>query len=178
MSAPAGWYPDPEHPGLQRRWNGGTWTDERQPAPPAPQMPTRRRGPGCLGALLIFLTGVVVVVFVLIALVSASRPASDEGAPGRSGLSGGVGLTSAESDYVSAARVAAAARGFAPSDMADADILQSGRIACDYFARHSDVDRSLAITALLAGSANTIPESLHPLANDLVSLASARLCPE
>lgn len=40
---PAGWYPDPDDPTQQRRWNGSQWTDDRratqpgQPPPPQPQ---------------------------------------------------------------------------------------------------------------------------------------------
>ena len=28
-STPAGWYPDPEHPGHQRYWSGTDWTEHR-----------------------------------------------------------------------------------------------------------------------------------------------------
>ena len=35
---PADWYPDPEHQGMQRYWDGAQWTEHRAPiAPPAPQ---------------------------------------------------------------------------------------------------------------------------------------------
>ena len=39
MSTPAGWYEDPENPGQQRYWDGQQWTDQRQPAVPAPPVP-------------------------------------------------------------------------------------------------------------------------------------------
>lgn len=29
-TSPAGWYPDPQTPGVQRYWNGSTWTDQTQ----------------------------------------------------------------------------------------------------------------------------------------------------
>lgn len=29
---PPAWYPDPEHAGWQRYWDGSTWTDHRAPA--------------------------------------------------------------------------------------------------------------------------------------------------
>lgn len=32
--AGAGWYPDPDMPGMQRYWNGESWTHYRQPYPP------------------------------------------------------------------------------------------------------------------------------------------------
>jgi Domain of unknown function (DUF4352)/Protein of unknown function (DUF2510) len=31
---PAGWYPDPEHPGSQRYWDGSVWTEHRTAEPP------------------------------------------------------------------------------------------------------------------------------------------------
>lgn len=29
---PAGWYPDPEHPGSYRYWSGAAWSEHRAPA--------------------------------------------------------------------------------------------------------------------------------------------------
>jgi hypothetical protein len=31
-AAPAGWYPDPEHPGQERLWQGTSWTNDLRPA--------------------------------------------------------------------------------------------------------------------------------------------------
>jgi hypothetical protein len=43
VSAPAGWYDDPQSPGQQRYWDGQQWTEQRQPAasvpPPPPTAP-------------------------------------------------------------------------------------------------------------------------------------------
>ncbi len=33
---PAGWYEDPEDPGLKRYWTGSKWTEDRTPMIPAP----------------------------------------------------------------------------------------------------------------------------------------------
>lgn len=40
MTTPAGWYPDPEHRGRQRYWDGAAWTEHRAPLyPTVPQQP-------------------------------------------------------------------------------------------------------------------------------------------
>ena len=31
-ATPPDWYPDPEHPGQLRYWDGSQWTDHRSPA--------------------------------------------------------------------------------------------------------------------------------------------------
>lgn len=36
MTAPAGWYGDPQSPDQQRYWDGQQWTDQRQPVPTGP----------------------------------------------------------------------------------------------------------------------------------------------
>ena len=41
----AGWYPDPEHGGQDRWWDGTAWTDTRRPSIDA-AMPAPPRGPG------------------------------------------------------------------------------------------------------------------------------------
>jgi hypothetical protein len=44
VSAPAGWHPDPEHPGFLRYWDGTQWTDHRTAAPAATVTPTAGGG--------------------------------------------------------------------------------------------------------------------------------------
>jgi hypothetical protein len=39
----AGWYPDPEHPGLVRYWDGVTWTSDIRPESTAPAKRAARR---------------------------------------------------------------------------------------------------------------------------------------
>jgi hypothetical protein len=41
-SAPAGWYDDPDSPGIVRYWDGTEWTERRAPRP----APTGNRTPG------------------------------------------------------------------------------------------------------------------------------------
>jgi len=43
MSYPAGWYQDPQSPGLLRYWNGSAWTEHTSPTAPAPQ-PDQQHG--------------------------------------------------------------------------------------------------------------------------------------
>lgn len=43
---PAGWYQDPEQPAQQRYWDGASWTEHRQPAPPVSTPPPSIPPPG------------------------------------------------------------------------------------------------------------------------------------
>jgi hypothetical protein len=38
---PAGWYPDPEDGSRSRYWDGGEWTSQVGPLPPAPSQPVQ-----------------------------------------------------------------------------------------------------------------------------------------
>lgn len=42
----AGWYPNIEHAGGQRHWDGGAWTDKRTPAAPPPPPPNATAAQG------------------------------------------------------------------------------------------------------------------------------------
>jgi Protein of unknown function (DUF2510) len=65
---PADWYPDPEHQGMQRYWDGTQWTEHRAPiAPPAPQ---ERKNTGLIvggwiGVLLFPLAGLICGIVLL-----------------------------------------------------------------------------------------------------------------
>ena len=67
MTAPAGWYPDPDGTGGQRYWNGESWTDHRAPGQAAApkksgQDPKVLIG---LGVAIVVLIGAVVTAVVL-----------------------------------------------------------------------------------------------------------------
>jgi hypothetical protein len=59
MTTPAGWYPDPEQPGVKRYFDGQQWTQHRNAPPSAPQG-SRLRG-------LLTLFGIVAAIVVLLA---------------------------------------------------------------------------------------------------------------
>ncbi len=64
-STPAGWYPDPQHPGQQRYWDGSSWGQTAPMAPAAPAGPPPKKGGkkwliplvACLGLALIAIIG-------------------------------------------------------------------------------------------------------------------------
>lgn len=58
LAAAAGWYPDPEHGGWFRYWDGTNWTEQRRPAAAAgdaatPAPPAGARRSGAAGVVLI-----------------------------------------------------------------------------------------------------------------------------
>ena len=71
MSAPAGWHPDPESPGIMRYWNGDAWTNHRAPAPtPGPAQQVQSVGAGVeiiglLCAVFLPIVGLLVGLFTL-----------------------------------------------------------------------------------------------------------------
>lgn len=161
MSAPAGWYPDPEHPGYQRRWDGSEWGHERQPDPPG------RRGIGWG-----WIVGLSIVVAVVLGVVFGLAPSMRPTATTPTSQ-----LTAQQAEYIEAVRAVVTGAGLEWTDDATISALSAGSTACEFFARHSDLDRSLAEVALVAGGIDTIPEWLRPTFGGVVSAASTHLCP-
>ncbi len=95
---PAGWYPDPSVPGMQRYWDGGAWTDHTAPsATPAPSsgLPPlasfgQRVGAAVVDALVVVipLTMVMIVLFGLVALLTRTMLGGLDGGGG--GANGGL----------------------------------------------------------------------------------------
>jgi hypothetical protein len=63
-----GWYPDPQNPGQQRWWDGETWTEQTQMAPPTRK---KRRGGTFLKVVLGVVLGGLILIGGCIALVGA-----------------------------------------------------------------------------------------------------------
>lgn len=68
MTTPAGWYPDTQHSGSERYWDGSQWTDQSRPAnqPPAVWATAPKRHTGRNIAL------AVLALFLLIGVISAA----------------------------------------------------------------------------------------------------------
>jgi len=58
---PADWYPDPEHPGQLRYWDGSRWTEHRAPAHPA-NAGTVESQPGAVNAPLATYSGPPILI--------------------------------------------------------------------------------------------------------------------
>lgn len=85
MTAPAGWYPQPDNPGIVRWWDGGQWTDQTQFV--APQVvspkPKRKIGlavtagvvtlVGAIGSTLGIVAALVLIVGIVFAILSLSK---------------------------------------------------------------------------------------------------------
>lgn len=56
-ATPAGWYPAPAEPGLQRYWDGATWSEERRPLAPV--------GSGSVASLVLGIIAVVTSPFLI-----------------------------------------------------------------------------------------------------------------
>lgn len=82
MNSPAGWYSDPENPGIQRWWDGTQWTEQIQPVPPPslptkpPSLPKKKKGLAVTAAVLAvigvaFLPGAIAAVLLVASMVLA-----------------------------------------------------------------------------------------------------------
>lgn len=65
-ATPPGWYPDPEHPGAQRYWDGSQWTENRAPGA-APKLPTNGKATaslvlGILGLAILYVIGPILAL--------------------------------------------------------------------------------------------------------------------
>ncbi len=77
-NAPAAWHPDPHNPGVERYWDGSTWTELRRPAV-ALQAPQRRRGGTVWKVMLgVVLGGVLLIGGCAVLIGSAANEAVKE----------------------------------------------------------------------------------------------------
>jgi hypothetical protein len=67
---PAGWYPDPDSPGIVRWWDGEAWTERRAPAAPpaAPRQPSDEVASGVFAGSVNFVIFVVLVLAIVLVL--------------------------------------------------------------------------------------------------------------
>lgn len=87
---PAGWYPDPANPGMQRYWDGVAWGANPPVAPPGPTTSTN----AVIGLVLAIVSWVVCpIIAAVVALVLARN--SDKEIKASNGRVGGSGLNTA-----------------------------------------------------------------------------------
>jgi len=74
---PPGWYPDPDAPHLERRWDGTAWTDHRR-APEGPGQPQPVGGvSGRAKAVALTASGVVLVAAIVSGAFALARGDGD-----------------------------------------------------------------------------------------------------
>lgn len=98
-SPPPGWYPDPQHPGLQRYWDGVTWAPSATPPPnpgAAPQVvPTPPTSTNAIvGLILAIVSWFLCPLIAAVAALFVAR-ASDREITASGGRTGGAGLNTA-----------------------------------------------------------------------------------
>ncbi|NEB02334.1 DUF2510 domain-containing protein [Streptomyces sp. SID13726] len=75
---PPGWYPDPDAPHLERRWDGTAWTDDRR-APEAPGPPRAADGAsGRAKAVALAIAGAVLVPAIVTGAYALARGHGDD----------------------------------------------------------------------------------------------------
>jgi hypothetical protein len=75
---PPGWYPDPDAPHLERRWDGTAWTDHRR-APEGPGPPQPAGGvSGRAKAVALTAPGVVLVAAIVSGAFALARGEGDD----------------------------------------------------------------------------------------------------
>ncbi|MET8076005.1 DUF2510 domain-containing protein [Streptomyces sp. NPDC005303] len=75
---PPGWYPDPDAPRLERRWDGTAWTDHRR-APEAPGPPGAAGGAsGRAKALALTVSGIVLLAAIVSGAFALARGDGDD----------------------------------------------------------------------------------------------------
>lgn len=70
MTQPAGWYPDPSMPNIQRWWDGQQWSQHTQPAGPVTPPPTAKKW----GPIRIILTVAGVILAIVVTASFYSTP--------------------------------------------------------------------------------------------------------
>ncbi|MFF0012312.1 DUF2510 domain-containing protein [Streptomyces sp. NPDC005374] len=75
---PPGWYPDPDAPHLERRWDGTAWTDQRRaPEPPGPPRPADGAS-GRAKAVALVVSGAVLVTAIVTGTYALARGDGDD----------------------------------------------------------------------------------------------------